>query len=414
MNIVEQAMEKLEKYNQNKIIEIISKIIKEEQEKLSKQIMEIDFDEIFNLYENKDNKIDSSGNSIEPIKCVDKDKMSEEQKEELSKIGEKIIKNNQYAVVTMAGGQGTRLGFNGPKGTFKLDIGKNGKYIFEILIEKLKKAKEIYGVELNWYIMTSIENNDETINFFKEHNYFDYPKEKIKFFKQKSLPIIDEEKNLLVDKNYNIKEASDGNGSVYKSLRLTNMLEDMKQNGIKWVYICGVDNIMVNMVDSILLGLTIKNNMPSASKSVQKSYPEEKVGVFCKRNNRPTVIEYIDMTKEMVYEKNSSGELVYNQANFVSHLLSIDSIEKISLHDLNYHCAHKKNSYIDENLQEIVPDEPNTYKFETFVFDGFEYLNDMIIMSVNRDEEFSPIKNATGVDSPETAIQAYAKKFDCK
>jgi UDP-N-acetylglucosamine pyrophosphorylase len=409
MNIIEDAKDVLIKYNQPKIMQIFNLLAKDQQEHLAKEILETNFSDITELYKNKDKNVKNIDN-IEPIEFVDKNKINELQKAELSKIGENIIKSNQYAVVTMAGGQGTRLGWKGPKGTFKLNIGQDGKYIFEIFVDTLKQANKIYGTEVYWYIMTSVENNDETIKFFEEHNYFGYNKEKIKFFKQGILPLIDTDGNLLINTSYSIKKASDGNGSVFKSLKNSHMIEDMKQKGIKWVYICGVDNIMVNMVDSLLLGLAISKNTQSASKSVKKSYPEEKVGIFCKKNGKPAIIEYIDMTEDMIYAKNSDGELLYGESNIISHLFTIEALEKIADHNLKYHCACKKNSYINENLQEVIPTEPNTYKFESFIFDGFECLDNMIIMRVNREDEFAPVKNATGVDSPETAVAIYNRK----
>lgn len=289
-------------------------------------------------------------------------------------------------------GQGTRIGYNGPKGTLKINIGPNGKYIFEILTETLAKAKALYGTYPYWYIMTSEQNNDETISFFESHNYFGYDKEKVKFFKQDDVPMLTKEGKLVIENN-KIKTAADGNGGVYSSLRKQKIIEDMRATNIKWVYICGVDNIMVKPIDPLFIGLTQSHNMEIASKSIIKDYPEEKVGVFCKKNDKPSVIEYIELTKEMVNMRNELGELVYGDANFISHLLSIDAIEKISKEKFEYHRVIKNN----------------LYKYESFIFDGFKFLDDMLVMRVKRDEEFAPIKNKEGIDSPETAIEIYTK-----
>lgn len=405
MDIVNQVKELLKENKQMKVFKILEKA-KDRQEELAKQLLRVDFKQMSELYENRNIK-KQDADIIEPIECVSKLSLSEEEIKELQELGGKIIKQDEYAVVTMAGGQGTRLGWKGPKGTFKLDVGENGKYIFEILVDTLNKAKEKYGTEPYWYIMTSIDNNDDTIKFFEQHDYFGYNKEKVKFFKQGVLPLLDFEGNLLIDQNLNLKEASDGNGGVYKALVKSEMIDDMKAHNIKWVYICGVDNIMAKMVDEILLGLAIKNNASSASKSIQKAYPEEKVGCFCKKNGKPAIIEYIDMDEEMIYAKDENGKLLYGESNFVAHLFRIDVLEKIASHNLKYHCASKKNSYIDEDLNEVIPDKPNTYKFEAFIFDGFQFVDDMVILSVNRDEEFAPIKNATGIDSPESAKEIY-------
>ena len=410
MNETEQIIEILTNNNQTKVLELLKNVTEEQRKQLVKELLKVDFNQVKRLYINKDKK-NKKEDIIEPIKYVDKNKLNSKQKSELEKLGEKVLRQNQYAVVTMAGGQGTRLGWKGPKGTFKLDVGENGKYIFEILAETLKKTTSKYGKEVYWYIMTSIDNNNETVKFFEEHNYFGYNKEKVKFFIQNILPLTDFDGNILFDKDLKVKEASDGNGGVFEALKKSKMLDDMKLHNIKWVYVCGVDNIMANMVDEILLGLAIKNNVPSASKSVKKAYPEEKVGIFCKKNGKPAIIEYIDMDEKMIYAEDEQGELLYGESNIVGHLFNIESLEKMTNYNFDYHCAKKKNSYIDENLQEVIPEETNTYKYEAFIFDGFEYLEDMVILRVNRKEEFAPIKNQKGVDSPETAKQIYEKYF---
>ena len=410
MNETEQIIEILTNNNQTKVLELLKNVTEEQRKQLVKELLKVDFNQVKRLYINKDKK-NKKEDIIEPIKYVDKNKLNSKQKSELEKLGEKVLRQNQYAVVTMAGGQGTRLGWKGPKGTFKLDVGKDGKYIFEILAETLKKTTSKYGKEVYWYIMTSIDNNNETVKFFEEHNYFGYNKEKVKFFIQNILPLTDFDGNILFDKDLKVKEASDGNGGVFEALKKSKMLDDMKLHNIKWVYVCGVDNIMANMVDEILLGLAIKNNVPSASKSVKKAYPEEKVGIFCKKNGKPAIIEYIDMDEKMIYAEDEQGELLYGESNIVGHLFNIESLEKMTNYNFDYHCAKKKNSYIDENLQEVIPEETNTYKYEAFIFDGFEYLEDMVILRVNREEEFAPIKNQKGVDSPETAKQIYEKYF---
>lgn len=186
---------------------------------------------------------------------------------------------------------------------------------------------------------------------------------------------------------------------VYKAMKDRGIIDDMKAKKIKWVYICGVDNIMVNPIDSLFIGLTISKNMKVASKSIVKAYPEEKVGVFCKKNGKPSTIEYIDMSEEMREKRLNDGELEYGEGNFISHLLSLEAIEIIANNDLKYHVAIKNG----------------LYKFETFIFDGFEFLDDMLVMRVDRDEEFAPIKNKEGKDSPESAKEIYERNLErCK
>ena len=395
MTKIEKVENTLKKYNQEAIIEKIGQMNEKEQEKIIEQIKDINFEEVANLYNltKKENELNDT--KIEPIDYIDSEKLTKEEKEKAQKIGEEIIKNNQYAVVTMAGGQGTRLGWKGPKGTYKLDIGENGKYIFEILTENLKKSKEVYGILPYWYIMTSKQNYYETVQFLEEHKFFGYEREKVKFFMQGELPMITEEGKIIIENN-KIKTGSNGNGGVYSAMKEHKIIDDMKAKNIKWVYICGVDNIMVNPIDPLFIGETVINNMQIASKSVAKAYPEEKVGVFCKRNNKPSTVEYIELSEKMRNEKYENGELVYGEANIISHLLDIEAIEKITKYSLQYHIAHKNG----------------LYKFETFIFDAFEHFDNMLVMRVKREEEFAPIKNKEGIDSPKTAKEIYERKLE--
>ena len=384
------VLNKLKKYGQEHIIEYLNNLKEPEKQELIEDISQVDFEQMKNLYEETKIKENKIKDEITPIDYINKNTISSEEKDKLCSIGKNIIKNNQYAVVTMAGGQGTRLGFNGPKGTYKLDIGKNGKYIFEILAENLKKSKTLYKTLPYWYIMTSPQNHNDTVSFFEAHNYFGFDKEKITFFKQGTLPMLTPDGKLIIENN-KIKTASDGNGGVYIALKKENIIEDMKKKNIKWIYICGVDNILVNPIDPLFIGLTIKNKMEIASKSVSKAYPEEKVGVFCKRNGKPSIVEYIELPEDVRISCDKSGELIYGEANILSHLLSIDAIDKISNQNLKFHLAIKNN----------------LYKFEAFIFDGFEYLSDMLVMRVKRSSEFAPIKNKEGLDSPKTAKELY-------
>ena len=412
MDKLQDAIDILRVYNQEHIIKLLEKLNAEEKEELLEQINKIDFQQMKELYDNTKKTIELKENKIEPLKYCDKSKLSKNEKEELDNLGESIIRNGQYAVVTMAGGQGTRLGHPGPKGTFKLDVYGKGKYLFEILCENLKEANKKYNTIIPWYIMTSKENNKETIEFLEKNNYFGYDKNNVIIFTQGELPLVDEEGKLLIGKNMKIKEASDGNGGTYFSLRASGCLSDMKERGIKWIFIGGVDNALLKMADVTLLGLAIKQGVQIASKSIVKANPQEKVGVFGKMNGHPKVIEYTELPEKMAEETDTNGELKYGEAHIMCNLYSIDAIEKISKETLMYHPAHKKNSYIDEEGKEIIPKEPNSYKFESFIFDAFEFFDDIAILRGKREDDFAPVKNKEGVDSPRTAKELYEKYWN--
>jgi len=409
MDKTQQTINLLKKYNQEHIIKLLEKLDDNKKAELIEQINNINLDQIMELYENTKKEIEIKESKIESIKYLDKAKLSKDVKEKFNNLGEQIIRSGQYAVVTMAGGQGTRLGHQGPKGTFKLDVYGKGKYLFEILAENLKEANQKYNTSIPWYIMTSKENNAKTVEFLEKNNYFGYKKKDVTIFTQKELPLIDTKGKMLINKEYKIKEASDGNGGTYSSLRETGCLADMKERGIKWVFIGGVDNVLLKMADTTLLGMAIDKGVQIASKSVVKANPHEKVGVFCKMNGHPKVIEYAELPDKMAEEVDKDGELKYGESHIMCNLYTIEAIEKVSKEVLMYHCAFKKNSYIDENGKEIVPNEPNSYKFESFIFDAFEFFDDIAILRGKREDDFAPVKNKEGVDSPKTAKELYEK-----
>ena len=409
MDKMQDTIEVLKEYNQEHIIKLLEKLDEEKQNELINQIQKIDFHQIMELYNNTKKEIEFKESKIEPLKYLDKAKLTENQKAKFDKLGEKLVKDGKYAVVTMAGGQGTRLGHVGPKGTFKLDVYGKGKYLFEILIENLKEANAKYETTIPWYIMTSKENNQETVEFLEKNNYFGYDKKYVTIFEQSELPLVNEDGKLLIGKDFKVREASDGNGGTYSSLRASGCLADMKEKGIKWIFIGSVDNALLKMVDITLLGMAIDKKVQIASKSVVKANPQEKVGVFCKKNGRPSVLEYTEIPKELSEEIDENGELKYGESHILCNLFKLDAIERMGAKPLPYHSAFKKATYIDKEGNKVIPDGPNAYKFEAFLFDAFGELDDIAILRGKREDDFAPVKNKEGVDSPKTAKELYEK-----
>ena len=403
----EQVEKKLKKAGQEHLLKYYERITDDKKkENFLNSILTIDFDAINEIYLDSKKNITNKDFVIEPIKFIDKEKIDEKEYAEYEKLGKDIIKSGKLAVVTMAGGQGTRLGHTGPKGTFDLGL-ESHKSIFEILCDTLKSENERYGVSVPWYIMTSDENNSETVEFFEKHNYFGYNKGDIFFFTQSKLPMVDTNGKCLIDEKGNIKEAADGHGGIFKSILKSGALYDMQSRGIEWVFIGGVDNVLVKPVDPVLIGLSIKDNVDAAGKSIIKANPHEKVGIFCKRNGRPSVIEYSEISDELAEERLENGELKYAESHILCNLFSLNAINKIASIDLPYHVAFKKAKYIDCDGNLIVSEKPNAYKFESFIFDAFEKLADLVVLRVKRENEFAPVKNAEGEDSPETARKLY-------
>ena len=406
---IEEIRSILKKYHQEHLLNNYEQLEENVQKRLLEQLSHIDFELINSLYENTKKADEKDSNAkIEPIEYFDKNKLYDDYKY-YENIGKKAIKDGKLAAVTMAGGQGTRLGHNGPKGTYDIGL-ESHKSLFELLADSLKEAGKKYEAIIPWFIMTSRENNDETVAFFEKNKFFGYQKDKnIFFFKQGELPMVDTEGKILIGEDGLVKEAADGHGGIYESLVKNGMTEKMRQLGIEWVFIGGVDNCLVKMVDPVLMGLAIDKEVTAAGKSVVKANPKEKVGVFCKKNGKPNVIEYTEISEEMAEAVDENGELVYGESHILCNLFNISAIERMGASELPYHSAFKKATYIDKDGNKVVPDGPNAYKFEAFLFDAFGELDDMVVLRVNREEEFAPVKNAEGVDSPETARELYRK-----
>ena len=412
MNYAE-ALEKLQQYKQEHVLRFYEKMDVEKQKELLRQIEDIKLEEIEELYNSIKNPKNNKQTDVEPIEYIDKEKLSGEEKEKYIKIGNEALASGKIAAVTMAGGQGTRLGHDGPKGTFDLGLASH-KSLFEIICDTFKEVQMKNNCTIPWYVMTSEENNDVTEKFFEQNNYFGYPKEKVTFFKQGKYPMIDINGKILLDENGLIKEAADGHGGVYIAMIKNGIMEDMKRKGIKWVIVGGVDNVLVKMFDPLFIGLYIEQGFCSGSKSVVKKYPEEKVGVFCKKDGRPSIIEYSELPEKMAHETDENGELKFGESNIIVHIFELETMKEISKNILPYHAALKKANYMDENGNIVIATEPNAYKFEAFIFDAFEQLENMTIFRVKREEEFAPVKNSDekGVDCPKTARELYMKYFN--
>lgn len=414
-NTLEEVKSILKKYNQEHLLNGFENLDERKQKKLLEQILNIDFDLINSLYQNNTKEKVNSDDKIEPMEYLDKYKLNEKYKY-YENLGKQAIKSGKLAAVTMAGGQGTRLGHTGPKGTYDIGLDSH-KSLFELLCDSLKEEGKKYDVTIPWFIMTSRENNQETLEFFEKNKYFGYQKDKnIFFFIQGELPMIDTEGKILIGEDGLVKQAADGHGGIYESLVKNGMVEKMKQMGIEWVFIGGVDNCLVKMVDPVLMGVAIDKGVTVACKSIVKANPHEKVGVFCKRNGKPSVIEYSEISDEMAEATDENGELLYGESHILCNLFSVDAIQRMGTNPLPYHTAFKKAKFIDKDGNLVVPDSPNAFKFEAFLFDAFGEVDDMAILRVKREEEFAPVKNAddAGVDCPSTARELYEKFYHLK
>ncbi len=407
--LYEQIKERLKKYHQEQLLNFYDYLNDSDKQKLLFQLLNINFQKINNLYSSLKTISIPSGETIEPLEYFVKSDIPVKRRRELENQGTEMLKKSQYAVLTMAGGQGTRLGHKGPKGTFELNLFPKKASLFEILADKIKQANKRYGIQIPWYIMTSETNNDDTIKFFEDKNYFNYDKNKIFFFIQDKLPIVSADTGkILLSEPYQVHEASNGNGNLFKSLKKNNLITQMKQSGVKWIFVSGIDNILVKIADPIFLALTSSNSEIGA-KTIFKKDPYSQDWVFCRKNGKPAMLGYERITDEIT-NANIDGKYLYRDVNILCHLFSIDAIEKISNLDLPYHRATKKNTYINDEGMKIVPEAPNSYKFETFIFDSFKFFDNITLLRVDEEKEFAPIKDPVGIYSPDTATKLYLKE----
>ena len=393
--------EELKKYGQEHLLYFYNELNEQEKNILINQIKNTDFNFLNNLYVNsyRDETIDSS--RITPIEYYVKNSISEEDYNLFNKIGENIIKEGKIAIITLAGGMGSRLGYKGPKGCYEIDIPPK-KSLFEFICDELKEIRKKYGVYLKWYIMTSPSNDEETRNYFERHHYFGYDENKIFFFKQNTICLLDINGKILLENEYTLKMDSNGNGDIFKSFVDNNMLETADE--IEWFSISGIDNIILEIIDPILIGLTCYNNSNVSSKSVNKQNLAGKEWVFAKVDDEPSIIDPENLNIEMIQSEK------YNQINILSHLFSKDAFLKCYNIDIRYHRNYKKNDFLNEEGMKVVATTPNSFKFEKFIFDVFPYFDNFTLLEVDADKEFAPIKSFNGEFTPETALEKYIKK----
>lgn len=397
--------EKLKKYGQEQLLDYYDELSKDEKKALASQIEKIDFDKVMKLYKDASNGNDeeNKGGKIDTISYVEKEKLDKKTRRVNFETGARIIQDGGFAAITMAGGQGTRLGHNGPKGTYDIGLA-NGWSLFQIQCERLKKTSEEMGNTIPWYIMTSRENDAQTRDFFKAHDFFGYPEKDIMFFVQNMLPMVSFDGKIVLDTRGHVKEGADGHGGIFSALKTSGCYENMKKRGIKWAFIGGIDNVLLRLCDPEFIGFAENSGAKVAAKSLVKRDAKEGVGVFCRRNGKPYVIEYTEISDEMANAVDEKGNWLYGDAHVLCNIFSMAAIDDMleSGDGLPYHVARKKTPFV-ENGNVITPEKPNAFKFEAFIFDAFEKFDDIAILRVNRDLEFAPVKNKEGQDSPETA-----------
>jgi UDP-N-acetylglucosamine/UDP-N-acetylgalactosamine diphosphorylase len=399
-----ELLKVLKEHGQEHIFEAYKKLDDKGRAKLGSQVEKIDWSIVAMAGHEE---LAQERGKLEPLSALEVSEI-EKNKARYEEIGLDAIRASKVGAVLLAGGQGTRLGSDGPKGKYNIGLTKD-VYIFERLIRNLLDVTDKAGCFVPLYIMTSDKNNDETIAFFEEKNYFGYPKEFVKFFKQEMAPSVDYNGKLYMEAADSLSLSPNGNGGWFYSMAVTGVLNDVKARGIEWLNIFAVDNVLQRIADPVFVGATLDSGRVSGAKVVRKADPNEKVGVLCLEDGKPSIVEYYEMTEEIINSREPNGDLSYNFGVILNYLFRVDKLEDIMNAKMPVHVVEKKIPYINENGEYIKPETPNGYKFELLVLDMIHLLDNCLSFEVVRDYEFAPIKNKTGVDSVESA-QALLKK----
>jgi UDP-N-acetylglucosamine/UDP-N-acetylgalactosamine diphosphorylase len=318
--------------------------------------------------------------------------------------GRELLQQGKVAAFLVAGGQGTRLGYDGPKGEYPVTPIQN-KPLFQVFAEQLTNWSRASGRSIPWYIMTSDVNDAPTRAFFKEHNYFGYKPEDVVFFQQGMMPAFAMDGQMLLDQKDSLALAADGHGGSLRALHKTGALNDMKKRGVEHLSYFQVDNPLVHTIDPLFLGLHDLTGSEMSSKTIGKAHALEKVGNFVFADGAVQVIEYSDLPESLAKQTNPDGSLKFNAGSIAIHALRVSFIERLNAGgrlQLPWHRAEKKVPYVDASGTVIKPEKPNAVKLEQFVFDAIPLAKNAIVFETRREEEFSPVKNADGADSPAT------------
>ena len=393
---VSAARALLRQHQQTDMLRWLDSLPAYEQEILASQIRELDLSVLHLTQESEKRGV------LEPMRNAVPIAEAAANCERYTQTGLAAIRAGKVGAVLLAGGHGSRLGFEHPKGMFNIGINRT-LYIFECLINNLLRVTEQAGVPVPLFIMTSVTNDAETRSFFAEHQYFGYDPESIRFFPQEELPTVDREGGMMLADRTVIATAPNGNGGWYASMERTGMLETVHALGIEWLNVFAVDNVLQSIADPCFIGAVIESGKVSGAKVVAKADPEERVGVLCLEDGRPSIVEYYEMTDEMIHRREADGTLSYNYGVILNYLFRVDKLNQTLSVKLPLHRAFKKIPYMAENGEFVKPEEPNAYKFETLALDMVKLQDDCLAYEVDRSREFAPVKNKTGVDSVETA-----------
>ena len=389
----------LKEANQEHLIGVLDALAEEDRQKLALEILSLDLS-IFERAKHLENK---TYDTLAPIPIFSTE-MVEKERKELEEIGLSAIKKGKIGVVLLAGGQGTRLGFNRAKGIFNIGITKEISIFsrhFAYLCEIARKADFWFPI----YVMTSIHNRAEIEAYLHEKNYFGYEPSAVYFFTQKMAPATDFSGKIYLETPSSLVLAPDGNGGWYHSFVAAGYADEAKRNGLEWLNIVAIDNVLQKTADPIFVGATLRADAGCGAKVVRKVTPDEKIGLICENEGHPSVIEYYELDK-LQKERSVSTEGMEHGV-ILNYLFRTSELEKTITAKLPVHKARKKIPYYDGEYHK--PETENGYKYEMLATDLVERMTSCLAFEIEREKEFAPIKNRTGIDSVESAREMLIK-----
>ena len=343
-----------------------------------------------------------------PVECLPAHGGSPTRRAEARERGEALLRAGRVAVMVVAGGQGTRLGFEGPKGLFPLGP-VSSRTLFELQAQKIRGARRRFAAQIPWYVMTSPATDAPTRAYFEEQRYLGVPREDVFFLCQSMAPALDFQGRLMLESRGRIAESPNGHGGSFQALADSGALDDMSARGITTISYYQVDNPLIQLADPVFLGLHDRAGAEMSAKVVRKLDPLEKVGVLAHVDGRIGIVEYTEIDDAHRYQKDASGELVYWAGSIAIHAIDVAFARRIAAEAeryLPYHASAKKIPFVDDAGNVVKPAEPNGHKLERFLFDALPAAQQVALVEVARADEYAPVKNAEGGDSPQTARSA--------
>lgn len=399
-----EAKEKLKKYGQEHVLKYYGELTEEEQRALLEQIDSTDMSILDSCRHREE--LARKG-KISPLAAMQLPEI-EANRQSFTDTGLKAIRNGEVGAVLLAGGMGTRLGSDDPKGMYNVGVTRE-LYIFQCLINNLMDVVRQAGNFIHLFVMTSDKNHTATVNFLKEHEFFGYRPEYVHFFKQEMAAATDYQGRIYLEEKGKLSTSPNGNGGWFVSMKNAGLVDFVRQQGIQWLNVFAVDNVLQRIADPCFVGATIERGCVVGAKVVKKNAPDEKVGVICLEDGRPSIVEYYELTEELMNARDEKGDPAYYFGVILNYLFSVDELVKILENHLPLHIVEKKIPCLDEEGNPVKPQEPNGYKYESLVLDMIHQMASCLPFEVVREKEFAPIKNKTGIDSVESARELLKK-----